>query len=401
MTADEGDPASEWDEPATGWDADEAARAYAAEAFSSLLAVLGEQPLDGSRVIDFGCGTGLLTERLVANGASVYAVDSSSAMLAVLDAKVSEHGWSGVVTGRAVSSDMSNVDLIVCSSVCAFLDDYPGTFAVVARGRAFRSMGLGADRRRSARTDAFGDRFGARESGPGRRLRWRRLRSRRQRADHAPAHGHRPPTGVCVYAMRIVSVCGSPGEASSNLAALRHAQAHIETLHPAIEWVEASLGGIPVFDPRLADSPPSAVKELSGQFQSADGLLIAAPEYAGGLSGGTKTALDWMVGLSSLYHRPTAILSAGTTGGVFALEQLVRTLSWQGALVVKTLGVQAPRTKIDEFGHIFDEDLQASVEQWADGLVSAVEAEPAALLAMVDTVVSPFGIDVARFGDLS
>jgi len=165
--------------------------------------------------------------------------------------------------------------------------------------------------------------------------------------------------------------------------------------------VEASLDGIPVFDPRRADEPPHAVQALSDLLRSADGVLIAAPEYAGGLSGGTKTALDWMVGLSSLYHRPVAVLSAGTTGGEFAIEQLIRTLSWQGALVVHTLGIDAPRTKIDDSGSVVDEDLRLSIERWADGLVAAIGADGPGLLAMVDRVVSPLGIDSARFGDLS
>jgi 2-polyprenyl-3-methyl-5-hydroxy-6-metoxy-1,4-benzoquinol methylase len=83
--------------------------------------------LDGARVVDFGCGTGLLTERLVGVGASVHAVDTSRAMLAVLDTKVVEHGWSQVTTGVELPVDQGSHDLIVCSSVCSFLDDYPGT----------------------------------------------------------------------------------------------------------------------------------------------------------------------------------------------------------------------------------------------------------------------------------
>lgn len=201
--------------------------------------------------------------------------------------------------------------------------------------------------------------------------------------------------------MKIVSICGSPGEQSSNLAALRHAHARLRDTDVVVECVEASIEGVPVFDPRVADEPPIAVRELSDLLASADGVMIAAPEYAGGLSGGTKTALDWMVGLSSLYHRPITVLSAGTTGGQFAIEQLVRTLSWQGALVVRTLGIEAPRTKIDPSGHVFDPELRSSIEQWADALGAAVRADGAELLAMVHRVVSPLGIDTARFGDLS
>lgn len=83
--------------------------------------------LDGADVVDFGCGTGLLTERLVAAGATVVAVDTSTAMLEVLDAKIVQHRWTGVRTDTALPSQGVTFDVIVCSSVCSFLEDYPGT----------------------------------------------------------------------------------------------------------------------------------------------------------------------------------------------------------------------------------------------------------------------------------
>jgi 2-polyprenyl-3-methyl-5-hydroxy-6-metoxy-1,4-benzoquinol methylase len=119
---------NEWDDHARDWDDDEAVRAYAAAAFRSLLPVLDQHrvPLEGAHVLDFGCGTGLLTERLVAAGATVVAVDTSPAMLAVLENKISTTGWSGVVTATAVPPS-GEYDLVVCSSVCGFLIDYPAS----------------------------------------------------------------------------------------------------------------------------------------------------------------------------------------------------------------------------------------------------------------------------------
>ncbi len=122
---------SEWDDYADGWDDDPAARAYAAAAFGSLESLLGEFGLtfEGLRVCDFGAGTGLLTERLVERGASVDAIDSSAAMLAVLEAKATDRDWTTVRTMPVLDERAGSYDLIVCSSVCGFLDDYPGTVA--------------------------------------------------------------------------------------------------------------------------------------------------------------------------------------------------------------------------------------------------------------------------------
>jgi len=135
----------EWDEYAEGWDQNEVARAYASGAFSSLTKETETYglALAGADVIDFGCGTGLLTERLVSAGAAVHAVDTSQAMLDVLDRKISERGWTNVATSRELAKTTRVYDLIVCSSVCSFLDDYPGSHLTPPARRALRPMGLG------------------------------------------------------------------------------------------------------------------------------------------------------------------------------------------------------------------------------------------------------------------
>jgi NAD(P)H-dependent FMN reductase len=142
------------------------------------------------------------------------------------------------------------------------------------------------------------------------------------------------------------------------------------------------------------------VEALRTTLESCDGVLLAVPEYAGGLAGAVKNALDWLVGSGSLYHRPVVVLSAGTTGGGFGLEQVIRTLSWQGALVVDDLSIAAPRTKMDVDARFVDRDTITGIEGWADQLIAAVSATPAERLILVANVVAPYGIDRARFGDL-
>ena len=124
----------EWDALAASWDTDAGPRAYAAAAFASLVELLDDAgpPLDGARVLDFGCGTGLMAEHLVDAGATVVAVDTSMGMLEVLDAKVARHGWRGVRTSPVLPKPSERFDLVVCASVCSFLDDHPGTVAQLA-----------------------------------------------------------------------------------------------------------------------------------------------------------------------------------------------------------------------------------------------------------------------------
>ena len=120
-----------WAEAAESWDDEDAVRAYAAAAFDSLLATLADRGLSlaGAAVCDFGCGTGLLTERIAGEADTVDAVDSSPAMLARLRAKVTRLGLANVRPAEAPPEGPATHDLVVCSSVLGFVDDYPGTVA--------------------------------------------------------------------------------------------------------------------------------------------------------------------------------------------------------------------------------------------------------------------------------
>ncbi|MEM1413583.1 MAG: class I SAM-dependent methyltransferase [Myxococcota bacterium] len=119
-----------WDDEAAAWDDDPVVRAFARAVFESLEALLRERGarLDGARILDFGCGTGLMSERFGA-ARSVLAVDASPKMIDVLERKALPN-----VTARTApaGADDAPFDLIVASSVCGFLPDYPGTLATLA-----------------------------------------------------------------------------------------------------------------------------------------------------------------------------------------------------------------------------------------------------------------------------
>lgn len=123
-----------WDDYAQEWDTDPATRRYAELAFASLTPVLEHHgvTLASARVLDFGCGTGLLTEHLLDAGATVDVFDTSAGMLRVLAAKLGDRVDVRILD--EVPGHSGQYDLVVCSSVCAFLDDYPATAAALADG---------------------------------------------------------------------------------------------------------------------------------------------------------------------------------------------------------------------------------------------------------------------------
>lgn len=128
---------SDWDEYAENWDEGAPVR-YAAAAADALRARLATHDisLGGARVLDFGCGTGLLTERLSPDVAHITALDPSAGMIARLRDKIAaglgdvEALEGGLDT--LLERDPQPYDLITASSVCAFLEDYPGTLTKLA-----------------------------------------------------------------------------------------------------------------------------------------------------------------------------------------------------------------------------------------------------------------------------
>ena len=152
---------------------------------------------------------------------------------------------------------------------------------------------------------------------------------------------------------QLLAVCGSLQHRSANRAAL---DVVVEAARAADAGVDvfSELAGIPAFDPDRDGESIPALDDWLARIAAADAVVVAAPEYAGGVAGAVKNAFDWLVGRGGMYRRPAAVVSAGTSGGVFAREALVRTLTWQGAHVVADVGIAFPRTKSDGAGRIVD-----------------------------------------------
>jgi chromate reductase, NAD(P)H dehydrogenase (quinone) len=189
----------------------------------------------------------------------------------------------------------------------------------------------------------------------------------------------------------VLAICGSLQSKSANRAALDVAESYFRRLG-VVEIDDArELADIPAFNPDVeADADVTALVTRIGR---SDVVMIAAPEYAGGVAGALKNALDWLVGLGSLYGKPVVVLSAGTSGGMHARRQLIQTLTWQGAHVVGELAIAAPRTKSDASGRFTDATTIAEIERLAQTAIDAHTLPPDERLARVRDIVTRSGIE--------
>jgi NAD(P)H-dependent FMN reductase len=170
---------------------------------------------------------------------------------------------------------------------------------------------------------------------------------------------------------RVLLLCGSLQHRSANRAALDVVCARLSAA--PVEVVEfGGLRAVEPFDADLDREPPPGAAAWREQAVAAHAAVIAAPEYAGSVAGSVKNALDWLVGAAGFYGKPVAVLSAGTTGGGFALQELERTLTWQGARVTGRLGIAAPRPKMDASGAFTDAATLASLDRLADDLLATL-----------------------------
>ena len=106
--------------------------------------------------------------------------------------------------------------------------------------------------------------------------------------------------------VHVVAVSGSLQTGSANTALLRALVAEAPDDIELELW--EGLGELAHFRP---DADPDAVVDsLHQAIGAADAVLIATPEYAGGMPGSLKNALDWLVGSGGLYEKPVVIVSA-------------------------------------------------------------------------------------------
>ena len=74
---------------------------------------------------------------------------------------------------------------------------------------------------------------------------------------------------------------------------------------------------------------PPSVESFRAKIDAADALLISSPEYAHGVPGALKNALDWLVSAPGMVFKPIGLIniSSRSTHAYASLLETLRTMS--------------------------------------------------------------------------
>jgi NAD(P)H-dependent FMN reductase len=183
--------------------------------------------------------------------------------------------------------------------------------------------------------------------------------------------------------VHFLAICGSLRCGSSNanvLAAVRLLAA------PAVDVaMEPPLDALPFFNPDIeAVTLPPTVAAFRARVAASDALLICSPEYAHGVTGVLKNALDWLVGGIEITDKPIAVLN-GQPRATIADTSVRETLRVMGGRVVDAacVGVPLRGRKLDARDIADDAELAGILRSAIGELVQVVTSPPPGNAAMI------------------
>ncbi len=170
----------------------------------------------------------------------------------------------------------------------------------------------------------------------------------------------------------VIAICGSTKAASTNLSLIKAITALARDQFDITLF--DGLTDIPHFNPDLdTETPPATVTNFRQALRNADGILICTPEYAMGVPGTLKNAIDWTVSSMGFSHKPVALITASSLGqkGHASLLETLKVI--EASMVPETqLLVSFIKTKVKD-DTIVDESVKAQVLQLISALNELME----------------------------
>ncbi|MEX1168449.1 MAG: NADPH-dependent FMN reductase [Hydrogenophaga sp.] len=167
--------------------------------------------------------------------------------------------------------------------------------------------------------------------------------------------------------LTLVGLSGSLRSGSFNRAALNAAA---ELLPPTCVLAVHEFRNVPVFDAdEQARGIPAGVLALADAMRSADGVVIASPEYNFSIPGRLKNLIDWLSRLPDqpFKHKPVALMGTatgplGTARMQYDLRRVLHCLEAQ-VLLKPEIFVGHATGKFDANGTLTDEPTRQLLKQ--------------------------------------
>lgn len=175
---------------------------------------------------------------------------------------------------------------------------------------------------------------------------------------------------------KIVALSGSARKNSANLRLIKAIE-ELTKENFDINIVE-DLTQLPHFNPDLDNgNPPVSVVQFRKQIKDADGVLICTPEYAMGVPGTLKNALDWTVASCEFSGKPVALITASTSGRK-AHESLLGTLQVIEAKMTEDTQylISFIQVKMNGENKITDEQTLNDIQKLIASFEEQMENEP-------------------------
>src|SRR5262245_66696732 len=174
--------------------------------------------------------------------------------------------------------------------------------------------------------------------------------------------------------VHVLGISGSLGSASSNSALVRAA---VRLAPAGVELsIYRELADIRPLNLYLdTEAVPAAVLRFRAALQAGDAFLISSPEYAHGVSGVLKNALDWVVSSGKLIDKPIAVINASARA-THAHASLCETLTTMSGYVVADASITLAfaRDDVDAGGNLCNTHLSAPLTSAIEALARSVYA---------------------------
>ncbi len=181
--------------------------------------------------------------------------------------------------------------------------------------------------------------------------------------------------------IKILAISGSTRKASSNLNLIK-AIADLASETFTVNIFEG-LSDLPHFNPDLDnENVPELVTDFRRQLREADGILICTPEYAIGVPGTLKNAIDWSVSSMEFSKKPVALITASLSGEKAHNSLLGTLLIIEAKMTADTqLLISFIKTKDNDNCKITDKETLNSITKLIQSLTEIIITEKTHLLS--------------------